>query len=42
MGAKSRNIVDDTTWEFLGTGWWILHAVGIVGLIYFGAWFATR
>lgn len=42
MGAKERNIVDDTTWEFLGTGWWILHAIAIIGLFYLGAWYATR
>jgi|GEM_PF-4083468 len=42
MRPKERNLVDGTTWEFLGTGWWILHAVSIVGIFYFGAWFAAR
>jgi hypothetical protein len=42
MRPKERNLVDGTTWEFLGTGWWILHAISIVGIFYFGAWFVAR
>jgi len=42
MRAKERSIVQGTTWQFLGTGWWILHVIGIIGLFYSGAWYAAR
>lgn len=30
----TKNIVDNSTWEFLGTGWWVLH-VATIGLTFY-------
>jgi hypothetical protein len=36
LAGKSRNPVDDTTWEFLQPGWWALHALVIGGAVLLG------
>jgi len=35
----TRNPVDNTTWEFLKPGWWFIHVVAIVALLYLGKLF---
>ena len=35
-GVESRDLVAGTTWAFLRPGWWILHVVAIVGILWLG------
>ena len=34
--VESRDLVAGTTWAFLRPGWWILHVVAIVGILWLG------
>ncbi|MDI6871720.1 MAG: hypothetical protein QME79_10280 [Bacillota bacterium] len=34
--VKDRNLLNGTTWEFLQTGWWVLHIIAIVGVFWLG------
>jgi len=33
---RHRNLVDDTTWEFLHRGWWVFHALAIGAVYWLG------
>jgi len=37
---RTENALDGTTWEFMGTGWWISHilAIGIVAWLGYILW----
>lgn len=42
MADKTKNVLDETTWEFLKTGWWISHILVIVIVAYLGFLFWPR
>ena len=37
--TATRNPIDHTTWEFLKPGWWLVHIVAIIALLYLGSLF---
>lgn len=42
MGYHRENMVDDTTWEFPGKGFWIVHVLGSLFIFLLGMRFAAR
>lgn len=34
--TERRNVLDGSTWEFLRSGWWIVHVIALVGVFYLG------
>ncbi|MDU2065876.1 MAG: hypothetical protein E6713_13710 [Sporomusaceae bacterium] len=42
MGYYNDNIVDDTIFEFPKSGFWLLHVVGSLFLVWLGMRFAMR
>jgi hypothetical protein len=40
MPENIRENIELGTWAFLGTGWWVLHVVGILAVGYIGYWIA--
>ncbi|MDP2859446.1 MAG: hypothetical protein Q8P50_15920 [Bacillota bacterium] len=42
MADRTKNVLDETTWEFLKTGWWISHILAIVIVAYLGFLFWPR
>lgn len=39
---RNRNVIDGTTLEFPRTGFWLVHAVSTVGLLYLGSKMGNR
>lgn len=37
MFEHKHNVLDNTTWEFGKTGWWVSHIVTIGAAIYLGS-----
>jgi hypothetical protein len=42
VGFKKKNCLDNTTWEFPRTGFWLVHIVGSFCIFMLGARFAAR
>lgn len=42
MTSEVKNPVDNTVWEFLRAGWWILHVAAIIGVAYLGRLYWPR